>query len=182
MSSGPRISGTIACRIRDLIHETLSAEQRSAYIDYLPEKTRDACLLATTIDWLPVEEFNRLYHAVARVRREPVEEVATRLASEATARTLGSVWRAFLHLTTDKALLARAPLLYAKTFDTGSAKTTFESERRVRVVVSGWPDIPELSSLTLGVGIESVLRAAGRRAAKVSGRATREGFEYLGTW
>jgi hypothetical protein len=182
MFEGPRISGTIACRVRDLIEERLGRERFDQFLQLLPPTAREATRVATMVDWIPVEQFNTVYPALARLTRRQANEVAEDLAREVVERTLSTVWRALLRFTTDSALLARAPVLYSKTFDTGSAKVLFEAQRRVRVVVTGWPGMPELSVLTLGTGIATVLKFAGRPNARLTHRLTKEGVEYSGSW
>ena len=174
MFEGPRISGTIACRVRDLIEERLGRERFDQFLQLLPPTAREATRVATMVDWIPVEQFNTVYPALARRTRRQANEVAEDLAREVVERTLSTVWRALLRFTTDSALLARAPVLYSKTFDTDAT--------RVRVVVTGWPGMPELSVLTLGTGIATVLKFAGRPNARLTHRLTKEGVEYSGSW
>jgi hypothetical protein len=180
--SSPRISGTIVCGTRDLLRARLGEAGYERLKELLPEGVRESYAMATHIDWLPVSDFNLSYGAGASLLGKSVDELAGELAREGTLRTMRTVWRVLLRFTSDEALMTRAPLLYTKTFDTGRASTVFETPRRARVTVKGWALMPAISMLTLGVGIEAVLQAAGRGEAKVKAERSEDGVEYLATW
>jgi hypothetical protein len=180
--SQPRISGTIVCSTRDILRARLGEAGYARLKELLPSGVGESYAMATNIDWLPVSDFNQSYGVAASLLAKPVEELAGEVAREGTLRTMRTVWRVLLRFTTDEALMTRAPLLYTKTFDTGRASTVFETPRRARVSVTGWSMMPALSMLTLGVGIEAVLQAAGRGEAKVRAERSEDGVEYLATW
>jgi len=53
---------------------------------------------------------------------------------------------------------------------------------RGEVELVDWPDAPEWVLRGAGIGIETVLRAAGRKDVRVAGKRTPQGVEYLATW
>jgi hypothetical protein len=180
--AAPQVSGTIACSIRELMRERLQPAGFEQMLTLLPETTRQTFVALTPVAWMPVHEVNLAYEAMASLSKVPVEQLAAELARESTRRTLHTVWRVLLRFTTDEALAMRAPILYAKTFDTGQATSVFERGKRARVNVTGFRDMPMLSVLTLGVGIETVFVIAGRPEARVQSTRKEAGVEYLVTW
>ena len=45
-----------------------------------------------------------------------------------------------------------------------------------------WPELPEWPLRGTRIGIETVLRVAGRKDVKVEGRRTKTGASYLASW
>jgi hypothetical protein len=87
-----------------------------------------------------------------------------------------------LRFTTDQAIVARTPVFYARSFNVGQLSTEMVQPGMARVRLTGWPDVPQLTTIGLMVGIETVLRVAGRADVKMGQHRTQHGAEFLATW
>jgi len=137
---------------------------------------------ALPIDWIPIRIQEAFYAALAQETGKPLEELHTDVARESTARTLRTIWRVLLRFTSDTALVARAPIFFEKSFSRGRLSAELEAPGKARLRVRGWPDIPEFSLRGVRIGIETVLREAGRREVQVASERVPDGADLSASW
>ena len=82
----------------------------------------------------------------------------------------------------DAALVKRVPILYQRTFDRGAMTGAFDAAGKARIVVTGWPGIPEYDVVGLQVGIESILSLTGRKSVSTLTTRTTDGVAYDVRW
>ena len=79
-------------------------------------------------------------------------------------------------------MLARTPIFYAKSRNTGRLEARLIDRGRAAVTLSGWPGVSARHVRTLGISIETVIRLAGRRAVRVTWELTSDGARYALAW
>lgn len=148
----------------------LSPEERSSYMD------------STAMSWVPVAHIDRALERLAHHSGHAAEWLSAELARRSQEEMLNTLYRVLMRITTDEALIGRTQTFYSKVYDTGSLSSVFPAPGRCEVTLSGWRTISDLQLVGLGAGVETTLRCAGRKDARVQGRRTADGAFYLCTW
>ena len=136
----------------------------------------------TPMGWVPARIIDAVIVAVADAfGRDPVSLNAqsSRVAVERTVRT---VWRPFLRLTTDAAIITRAPMLYRRSFSHGALEARMGGANLAELAVVDWPRISDIQIAGLGAGVNAVLSVAGRRNVVAVSSRTPGGVAYKVTW
>lgn len=174
---------------------TLFLEQIDVYRELLGEAVVDEALAAVAPEvrsayetcvpgaWIDVHVSAQLYAALARAGdRDPVE-LHDEVVRIGYTRALKGLWRALImRMATDRAIVARAPVLYAKTFDGGEMRGELEGPGRATFQVLGWPDMPELHQVGIASGMRAVLVLSGRKDADVQVEPSPEGPRFRARW
>jgi hypothetical protein len=87
-----------------------------------------------------------------------------------------------LRLTTDSALIARTPVLFGKSYNRGRLIAAIPKPGLGEIRLVDWPDPPEWPVRGTRIGIETVLRVAGRVDVRVEGQRTATGAHYQARW
>lgn len=132
--------------------------------------------------WIPVSILDTFYREIARQAGRELESFYTGVVKRGISQTLRSVWKALLRLTTDRALLSRTPIIYSKGHSIGKIVPTITAPGRATVVLTGWPDMPDLRRLGVAAGVEAVLEMAGRQNVSVVFEGTADGAIYKARW
>jgi hypothetical protein len=132
--------------------------------------------------WIPVSILDRFYREIARQAGRELEPFYRAVVKQGISQTLRSVWKALLRLTTDRALISRTPIIYARGHSIGKIVSTITAPGRATVVLTGWPDMPDLRRLGVAAGVESVLEVAGRKNVSVEFEGTADGAVYQARW
>ncbi len=178
----PRLSGAILVDNLRTLREIAGDQAVCAGLDALDAGTRVSFSSATTLTWVPAPEFERFFTAAASSvgrNRDALQDEVSRRAIE---RTLSTLWRVILRVTTDNALISRTPLLYSKTFDAGEMQSHIDAPGRAEVLLLGWPSVSDFHARGIARGIETVLRCSGRKAARVTWARRGTGAAYQATW
>lgn len=162
--------------------ELVGAEPVARALASLPAPAREAYESATSVGWVPVPAVDAFMAAVAKESGWELSKLAYESSRRSVERLLGGLWRVILRFTSDEALVARTPLIYSKTFDTGRLESRIPRSGHADVVQSGWPEIPDVHLIGLAAGIDAALRSAGRENVKVAWRRTATGASFTATW
>jgi hypothetical protein len=178
----PKASGALFLDQLEVMREVVGKDVVEEALRTLPPKTREEFAQVMPMSWMRVALAEEVVHSIAKAAgRDPLQlhSQVVRIGVEKTFRTL---WRLILRFTTDAALVQRTPLIYSKTFDRGELISKMAAPGRSELHLRGWPDISEMQIRGLAMGIESVLRVAGRQDVKVSWDRTSEGAFMVARW
>ena len=178
----PSAAGATIHVLRRALEELVGVNVVASALKKLPAKVREEFDPVTPMTWVPLTTSNMAVEFIANeARRQPDDlmDEAVRRGAEAMFRTS---WRLLLRFTTDRALIARTPVLYSKWRNIGQLESKVLAPNRAEILLRGWPGVSERNVRTLGVSIETVLRLAGRRAVRVEWTRTPDGARYLAFW
>ena len=178
----PRLSGAILLDNLRALREIAGEAAILGGLDALDADMRVSFSSATTLTWVPAPEFERFFTAAASSVGRDRDGLQDEVSSRAIERTLNTLWRVILRVTTDSALMSRTPLLYSKTFDAGEMQSRIYAPGRAEVLLLGWPSVSDFHARGIARGIETVLHCSGRKAARVSCALRATGAAYQATW
>lgn len=178
----PRLSGMLLIVQRKTMEELVGARVVTQALAKLPDKIRREYDMIAPLSWFPVEWFNLLVTTVAAEVGIPVLNLHAEITRTSSERTASMVWRVFLRLTSDEALLERTPLLYSRSCSQGELTGKVVSPGKAEVTLIGWPGIPDIQMQGLRMMIASVMKVAGRKAVKVTADRRPSGACFLVTW
>lgn len=176
-----RISGSIVWNHMVELRERYPGAVDAA-LDRIDPTARAEVADALAIGWVDLDAYEAFYQAVAREAGRALAELHTEVSRVSVERTLTTVHRLLMRFTTDNALMSRTPIIYAKTFDRGSLEPAIPEPGRGEIDVVGWPGMPEMALRGLRIGVETVLRVAGRKGVQVAGASARDGAHLTATW
>ena len=176
------VSGSVIRQHRAVMEARYGRAAVERALRRLATDDRELIERALPIVWIPIRIQEEFYGALAEETGKPVDELHTDIARESTARNLRTLWRVLLRFTSDNALIARAPIFFAKSYSRGRLCAELEAPGKVRITLNGWPDVPELSLRGLRIGIETVLSEAGRQQVCVTSERAPDGAELRASW
>lgn len=148
----------------------------------LPESQRSELEEVLPIAWVRLSSYNALLVEVARRTGRELLVMDAEAMRRGTERTFSTLWRVLLRFTTDHALIARTPTLYAKGFDTGTLTASVPERGRAVLELTGFPTITDVDLQGVRITIETVLRLAGRREVRGSHQRTPTGGVFTLTF
>jgi len=182
MGSSPRLSGAVFTANLKLYRELLGSDVVDATLATLPADQREEVDAAVASAWLRASTCDAVYTALgAETGRDPIV-VYRDIVERGVERTLITLWRVLLQVTTDRALLSRTPQFYRKGHDTGELSAAMLGPGFARLVLTGWPDIPEMRLHGVAAGVTAVLRVAGRRSVSLTFERTADGARFDARW
>ena len=176
------VSGTTFCAHRDEIESEHGRPALLRAVARLQPAQREHVMSALPVSWVLVSTQQALYEALALETGRPAEQLHVEMVRRSTERTVRTLWRVLLRLTSDDALVSRAPVLFKKSYRQGAMDAEQLAPGRVRLTVSGWPNMPAISLRGLRVGIETILILAGRRDVRVKSEASADGARLDASW
>jgi hypothetical protein len=178
----PRLIGQSLMDVRWAFAQVLGEELVRRAIASLPPDVSDAYVHATAVSWVPYSVVTAAHEAIARESGLGLEQLYERAVPLAVERSFGSVWRIFLRFTSDAALIARTPIMYAKSRSRGTMTSTLVAPGEAVVEVADFPEIPERDILALAISIRSLLSVAGRQSVTCDGERNRAGARWRLRW
>jgi len=178
----PQLSGAILLdQIRVLTERYGQANIDAAMAALGPTDRREIeDLLA--MSWCRAELAMRFKNELARVVDVPPLELQRFVSSAGIERTVKGVWRFLLKQLWDDALMRRVPMIYSRTFDRGNLRAEQITHTGTRLVLTGWPSIPDYDAHGLAFGMESILSLAGRTQVRVSWKRSGEEIWFIAMW
>ncbi|HEU4405423.1 MAG TPA: hypothetical protein VFS43_09055 [Polyangiaceae bacterium] len=179
----PCLSGTVLLDTRWAITQLYGEEVLARALTSVPYDVRAVYEAATHLSWVPCEQAHQVYDAVAREVGLSPRDMAERIVPLSVERSIKTVWRAFLGVSaSDDALIARAPLLYARSRSVGTMTARVTGPGVAEMVIRNWPKMPEREISSLALGAASILRLAGRRAVRADTLSTPDGGRITVRW
>jgi hypothetical protein len=176
------MSGALARDELAILERQIGADAYRRTMAALPADARSEIVGLTAVGWIDVEIIKSVFVTAARETGREPERVHRDAIYAGMEQTFRSVWRLILRVTTDNALVTRTPLVYAKSFDTGTLRARITSPGRAELLLDGWPNGEEFSLRGVAIGVEATLKLAGRKNVKVSHYRTADGAKYLASW
>jgi len=132
--------------------------------------------------WVRADLVDALFSAIAHEAGRPPEELFPLAIERGVQRTLHTVWRALMHLSTDAAIVKRTPSLFARSYSRGRLTSHFTGDGTADVELVDWPDVSRFRLIAIASGIRAVLRVAGRKDVHVTTDRTSEGAKFRARW
>jgi hypothetical protein len=137
---------------------------------------------ATPYAWVPLATLSHFFDAVARVVEREPEALVDEVVRRAVEHTFKTVWRMFLRVTSDDALVKRTPLIYARSRNVGQLDAKLLERGHAELRLTGWPVVSDRQLRLLAISIQSVLVIAGRRSVTYNYTRTPHGGHYELHW
>lgn len=181
-SGEPRLSGAIVLDQFRVMDDLFGHDVVAAACKKLPEPMQRELASLIAAGWCPLDVSEAIFGVVGDAIGRTGLEVHAEVCRVSVERTVRTVWRIFLRLTTDDALMKRTPLLYTKAFDRGECTAKMVGAGRADLRVSEWPTISIMQMQGLAIGTETVLRVAGRKDVRVHRERTPGGAIFHAHW
>ena len=180
--SVPCLSGAVFLRNETMFRKEVGDAVVDRARQALSTEDQEVLDSAVPAAWIPVSILDTFYREIARQAGRELETFYAAVVKRGISQTLRSVWKALLRLTTDRALLSRTPIIYARGHSVGKIEPTITAPGRATVVLTGWPGMPDLRRLGVAAGVEAVLEMAGRKNVSVVFEGTPDGAVYRVRW
>ena len=178
----PSLSGIAVHDTFRALEEMVGAGVISAALQSLSHVEREQFEQATTVSWIPMTVVGAVVDEIARLTHQDPDSMLDEAVRRAVQHTFKTAWRMLLKLTTDEALIARTPIIYAKARYVGQLSARITQPGQAELKLSGWPRIPDRHIRTVGLATQVILELAGRRAVRIHGTRNHDGVLYHLTW
>lgn len=176
------LSGAFVVQHRETLRTFLGPEVARQLVSSLSAEASRAITEATATGWVPVEAVEELLAAVARHLGRDVESVHAELSAIASERTIRTVWRVLVRLTTDAQLISQTPVMYRKSWNRGMLTGLLHEPGRATLTLGSWPGLPDFTARGVKFTVESALRLANRKNVHVTCNKTVGGARFSVTW
>jgi len=177
-----RISGAVVLDQRAAYEHRLGSDFIERALNQLTEEERRAFAELLPISWIEIDAWNKIVMAFAAEAGRDVLELDAEIVGFGIERTFRGVWKVLLRITTDDAILSRAPMIWSKTFDTGHLAMRMIEKGHAELEVRGFPGALDLNLQGIGISTKRVLELGGRKDVKLTYTRTPTGVIYQATW
>ena len=178
----PHVSGTLVLEQRAALEHVVGAEVAVASLAALPSSMKDEIIEATALSWVRIASLEALFAAAAERVGRDLGALHHEVARRAIERTMKTVFRLLMRVTTDEALISRAPVMYAKTYDRGHMLARIVAPGSAQVEISDWPEMPDWPLRGVAIGIRTALEIARRLDVRVRAERRADGAVFFATW
>jgi hypothetical protein len=176
------VSGALASNLRVVLEEHAGREVVRAALARVAPDVRDEFESVTSVGWVRIATFETVFGQVARESGTTVTVLHESVARISIERTMRTVWRMLLRLTTDNALISRTPVIFSRSYNRGRLEARIPTTGRGEITLADWPEVPEWPLRATRIGVETVLRLAGRKDVRVERERRESGAFFLATW
>lgn len=178
----PSLAGVAVLDTLQAIRELVGEEPYNRALQALPANMRSEFEATTALSWVPNTLVGALIDAIAHAAQREPEAMLDAAVRIAVSRTFTTVWRVLLRVTTDAALIARTPIIYARSRNVGRLTSSVVSPGKGEIILSEWPDVTARHLRTIGVGIVCVVQLAGRTDVHIACTRRADGAQYILSW
>lgn len=178
----PRMSGALVLEHRRMLSDILGPERFARVLETLPADVRREYDEITPVTWPAVRTAELVMRLAAAELGRDFVELHEHVARSGVEKTLTTLWRLLLRFTSDEALVARTPRIYARALNRGELVPRIVAPGHAEIRIAGWPDIPDFSVRGVRIAIETVLRLAGREEVVVTAERRPDGPYFLARW
>ena len=182
MTTEPCIAGTTVLETRKVFEEMVGAPMVAAAVARLPEADRRLYVEALPISWTPPRITDQLTIEISRLDGRSAENLAIASARLSVERSLRTVWRMLLRVTTDEMLVTRTPTIFGRSYNCGLLVSRIARPGVADVALKQWPEVSDLQIVAIGAGIEAALRVAGRQNLRMTWKRMLDGAQWAITW
>lgn len=176
------VSGALAANLRGVVRELLGDAAVDTALRRVPRDVADEFEAVTSLGWVRISTFETVFTELAGSAGKTVSELHSEVARVSIERTMRTVWRMLLRVTTDNALISRTPVIFARSYNRGRLSAAIIAPGRAELTLSDWPDAPDWPLRATRIGVETVLRLAGRKDARASAERRSHGASIVATW
>jgi hypothetical protein len=178
----PMIRGAIVLNNLVGFEDVVGREVVARALTSLPLGLVDESRAIVPSAWVRAELVDALFSAIAHEAGRTPEDLFPLAIERGVQRTLHTVWRALMYLSTDAAIMKRTPTLFARSYSRGRLTSNFTGDRTADVELVDWPDVSRFRLIAIASGIRAVLRVAGRKDVQVTTERTGEGAKFRARW
>lgn len=178
----PRTAGALIVDQLRIMEDLVGEAVVRRALDRLPADVREEVDQAMPISWLRVTAMEQVYVAIAEEAGMDPDALHDEVGRVGVRKTFHTFWRLLLRFTSDKALVTRTPLMFAKAFDTGRLAARIPEPGVGEISLTQWPGVPKWVVDGTATAIETVLELAGRRDPTVTWERTDDGAALHATW
>jgi hypothetical protein len=175
----PCMSGAVMTTGREMTKEIIGAAAYERALGSVPPHIAAEYRRVTPLSWVPLSIVEPVIEAMGHASGRDPLDLQDEVARRTLDRSLRSIWRVFLRLTSNEMLLSRVPVIYSKSYNRGRLVISFPRPERAVVELLDWPRAPQHIVRTTRVGLEVTFQAAGRGNARVSMERTANGAMYV---
>ena len=139
----PSLSGALACSLREVAADLLGAPTVARALERVPSPLRSAYENAVPVGWVPLPVVESTFTQLAAEVGTNIAELHERVARRSIDLTIRKFWRVLLRVTTDRALVSRTPVIFARSYNRGRLESRVVSPGRGEVKLFDWPHAPE---------------------------------------
>jgi len=169
------ISGAMVMNHIAALRDRVGPHRYSALVATLKQEDQDQLLIVTPLSWVEIATLERLYGAVAPPLDTTVEALHIEIATQVVGGAVTTIWKALLNIATDAILLSRSPVIFKRAYRQGRLEVVRSGPGGADLRVSEWPLMSDFALRGMRVGIESTLRAAGRKNPRGTSVRTPDG-------
>lgn len=162
MRSGPRVSGAVVLDQMRLAEEQFGKEAHDRCLAAMSVEGGAELAALMPMTWCSLATTTEYWNELGRATNQDVRVIHRRLTRLGLERTFSTFWRILARLTTMEALVKRAAVIFGKAYDRGAMAAQLTGPGCVEVVVTGWPDMPDLEIDALTSAIEALGHLSGR--------------------
>jgi hypothetical protein len=178
----PSIAGVGALHLFQALEEIVGSEAYQAAFERLPAAVRRELGAISAVSWAPISLTEQVVEEIARNAGLEVEALFDQAVRRAAEHTLKTVWRMFLRITSDDALIKRAGLLYSRSRNVGQLHARMVAPGHAEFLLTDWPNVPERELRLIGINIDGALTLAGRHDVRLRVARTADGSRYELHW
>jgi hypothetical protein len=172
----PKLSGAVFIDTIEGYKQLVGSEKVREVLEKLPTEIRNQLPVLTPKSRVEPDILMTISEALAKVSGRDTIGLHTEAIRLGMKRTLKNIWKPLLALTSDQALVKRAPLFYSRAYEGGSLIATKLENGRGELVLSGWHGgAPAIHVHGIVAGIEAVLTFAGRKNVTSTHELTADG-------
>lgn len=178
----PRIRGAIVLNNLVGFEDVVGVDVvRRALAGLPPELVHEASAVVP-VAWVRADLVDSLFAAIAHAAGREPEDLFPEAIERGVYRTLHTVWRALMHLSSDAAIVKRTPALFARTYSCGRLEARFLGDGAAEAELFEWPGVSRFRMLAIAAGVRAVLRVAGRETVLVRSERTADGARFRASW
>lgn len=179
----PSVVGTSVLDLRAAYIQMLGPEAVALAESQLPEPARRLLEELSPFSWVPIRAVMKPWiEALGKEGQQTADELFDEAVRLATRRTLTTVWRLMLRLTSVEAIVKRTSALHRRSRNVGELVATPMGEREVVVELTDYPEPTDRQVRSLAISMVTILELTGRSEVEATYTQRLDGARYSVRW